>query len=427
MIPRPDQEIGVERLLKGSLLLADEPGCGKTAQVCLALSRLPLNYRVGIVVRQTLIPTWFRELDMWFPNHGFERWILGQPKPARFITHFETLAPYKNKKVKTPYLEVLVVDEAHDIKNRKAQRSNNVHRLAKTSGAVWLLTGSPVLNRADELWYLLHTIAPKMFTSYWQFVQKWQNAKPGKYGWVWDRHTNDPVALGKELSAYVLRRPLEGVPDCIRSVVPLEMTTTQRKLYKDVSKQLRTEIEGGNPITITNLLTRTTRLRQISVTPRIVGVAEDGIKFRWLQERIDDTDDKIVLFSQWSTPLKQLEVPLAKHGYSLVTGDTKPEDRETIINDWRTSDKRILALTQGIGGVGLTLTESATVILLDESWTPNENDQAISRLVRHGQKRKVVAYIPRCVDSVEEHVADLNFEKRVAADTIMEQLEKWAK
>ena len=399
-------------------------GLGKTVQVAYALSVLKPN-KVKIVCPLSMVNTWLTELEKWWPEGGFSKC----PGGNRVILHYEGL------KAASP-ADVIIFDEAHRLKNRKSQRSKTARQLSSKSGRVWLLTGTPIMNRAEEMWHLLHLIAPKQFTSYWNFVYEHCLTAPSRWsssGVEILPGVRNEQSFARMLAPHSLRRTkLEvklDLPKVTRQEHWLDMLPEQAALHKEILSELKVEICQGQKLTIYNTLTRTIRARQCATDPRVLGVSFSGCKQQALADLLEGLDEKVIVFSQWSKPLHSLfnEVRQGKskeRSHYWLHGQQSEVVRSMEITSWRKSkEPSVLLATIGAGGVGLTLTEASTVIFLDTTWVPAEIEQAIARVDRVGQEKPVTVHFLLAKGSVEQAVWKLLGQKTKMVEAINAEIE----
>lgn len=426
----PYQISGVQRLVKGSCLLLDEMGLGKTVEVAVALRYLQPE-RVLIACPKTLIPVWLEELEKWYPGSEFQYTPSSGYVPnrgiVRRVTNYERLSEYTKAR-----FDCFVIDEGQAVKHRRAQRSGFARQIANASSVTWILTGTPISNRADEIWHLLYLTDRKSFGSYWRFVNQWCATKESR----WSKSGIEILphlkvgcekAFAEMLSKYSIRRTKREVglqlPAVTRQTLWLEMEPEQKRLHDDLMQELLVEIEEGKTLTVLNVLARTVHARRCAVSPLLLGSKCEGVKFDALQTLLDGLNgEHSVVFSQWTEPFQRYSNLRKPEAYYL-TGLQSPKDREKNIADWRENGGPLFA-TIGTGGVGLTLTEAATVIFLDTPWVPTEIEQAIARLDRVGQKRPVNVYFLQCKDSVEEQVVRALGDKERLITLVNEELRK---
>lgn len=411
------QKTGVERLLAGSLLLCDEMGLGKTVMVCEALRQLAPK-RAIIICPLSLKSMWEDTLHKCYP-------FWWETTKVYTFYHART-AISENVDYPEP-IDVLIVDEAHFIKNKKAERGVQIKQLARLSKKTWLLTATPMPNNAAELWNPLSCIEPQTFKSYWNFVQAWCNVLPNphsKLGYEVAPGVRDEKEFAAMLAPRMLRRTKEVVglqlPKVTRQTIRMDCTVPQRRLYNEVMRELLVEVTHGKTLTIQNAAVRTLRARQVCVSPTILGGTDWGQKFAALHQLLENQLVRPVIFSQWSGALELVQES-GVDGYFLHGGLTT-QARDHILTAWRLDTKPLLA-TIGVGGVGLNLVESDTCIFLDVPWVPAEIEQAIARLDRIGQKKPISVVFLQTRGTIEEVVEKTLGNKAAMVDAINTEIE----
>lgn len=408
----PYQEAGVTRLLLGNCILADEMGLGKTVEA------LTAAFRGGY--RQITVVCPLAAVSVWQEHINKIEGPLGEIE----IVPYSQLAkcPIKGS--------LLIVDEAHYVKNRKALRTKAIKRLAKGYGGCWLLTGTPYVNHAADYWSLLSICYPKDFKSYWRYVDMWCCSE-------WSPFTashkkilpgaKDPARFSSMLSKYVLRRTKEQVglelPPVTEVVIPIEMTRDQQMYHKQALKDVLLEIKEKNWF-LPNAAVAYTRARQIAVDPRILGAKEGGGKIQALADMCEE-GERLIVFSEF---VEALKIANSTYPGYLYHGGLTSRQRGISLQNWRCDpEMKPLYMSRAAGGFSLTLTESAACVFLDEPWTSTDREQAVARLVRIGQTRPVTVYSLRAVGSVEEHVLALQTGKRDAIMAVHNYLLRGAK
>lgn len=176
-----------------SFLLADEMGLGKTIQ---SMTVAALDFDAGWAKRVLVLTpapikfNWDQDLEL---HTLFDVVVLDGPpeKRAKMLDDFDADVLIVNYDLLHKHLDqfndmnfdIVICDEAHALKNPKAVRTKAVHKLQ--AKRFFMLTGSPVLNRADELWSILHRIDPSAFPSYWKFINRYCNT-PDAPVWMAD-------------------------------------------------------------------------------------------------------------------------------------------------------------------------------------------------------------------------------------------------
>lgn len=426
MIPQlyPYQLQGVEFLTSTPrALLADEMGLGKTVQAIIALRTVS---PILVVCPASIIGVWEREFSKWDSTRQVTS-LIG-PLPQRRQTLLSkgldvVLVNYEVVAKLLPDLQrvrwgALALDEAHRVKNRRAQVTKAVQSLSRSIPRIIELTGTPILNRPDDLWALLNVLSPSQFRSYWKFVERYCSVFWNGFGWEVGG-PRDPEGLAQALAPFYLRREktevMKDLPEKIVSQVWVPLEGTQRREYSEMKRTLTALLDSGERVSALAVVSQLLRLRQICVDPNILvdGGSEplSGAKARALLDLLEGRDGgKVVIFSQWSRAVRAAYSLLEERGIPtlIMTGDTPQLVRAMIVDQFQTDPYiKVLALTIGVGGLGLTLTAADTAIFLDKSWTPALNTQAQDRLHRVGQTSTVWVYEILAQETVEEYVEDL--------------------
>lgn len=435
----PYQRAGVQFLQwTGRALLADDMGLGKTVQA-LKTCALRGDERVLVVCPNSLKANWEEEVLKW--TEYTPTVVRGSPEQR-----LETLEEFENGALIINYallrvdkkptedlsrllkmdIATLILDEAHNIKNRKAQRTKGIHKLAKQVRYLIELTGTPIMNRVPELWSLLHTIDPVRYSSYWQFVKRHANARPGQFGWIVEDHATDPKALQSEIEDIVLRREKREVRKDLPEVTYIDrhitMGSEQQRLYREMEENMVAEISEMEQLVAPVILSQITRLRQIAVSPKLVGGETLGAKFEALLDIVNGTNQKIVIFSQFAEAIKLVAEQLE---CEYFIGETKEEKRSEMVNKFQEDEQmQILATTMQVGGVGLNLTSASMVIFLDKHWTPATNRQAVDRVYRHGQENPVTVISLLMEGSVEGWIEEVLQDKKNIHDEVINYIEE---
>jgi len=431
----PYQLEGVKFLLDTErALLADEMGLGKTIQAiaaCQARNAKPIL----IICPNTLKWTWKTEIEKWHPGASWaivegdktSRLACIREKAQYTIVNFEMLAYDRSAKqqvwgedvsllVKTKW-DTIIIDEAHRIKNRKAQVTKAVHKLK--SRYMYELTGTPILNRAEELWSLLNILYPSVFTSYWRFVERY--CEMTNNGWGWQVGVLRPEMypeLKMILDGFSLRRLKSNVLKSLPGKLPVEqiwirLSGQHRDIYDKMEQDMYAELSTGNVITAPIVLAQITRLKQIAIDPTImlnIDESLSGPKVDALFEIIDNTEEKVVVFSQFARVVDRLGLACNSKGikYVKITGEVTGSDREVAVQTFQ-ADPAYRVFLCGIksGGVGITLTAAHIAVFMDKYWSPAINWQAQERLDRIGQTEKVSVIEILASDTIEERIEQM--------------------
>jgi superfamily II DNA or RNA helicase len=374
------QRHGVEWLAsQDSALLADDMGLGKTIQ---ALVAAPEGSPILVVCPAVAKGVWVREAERWRPDlepvllsgRGSFQW----PRSGEMVVINYDILP--KSAGPAPEGVVVIADEAHAIKNAKAQRTQKFRDIADAAraagGVVWLLTATPLLGKPPELWSLLVAMDRIPFSGFKQFAYM-MGGEQGQWGWEWTGTPEPEVA--ERLRPLMLRRmKTEVLTD-----LPAKRYETLEVPFKGKKRELDAAIKKWDTLGKPNQLPPFEALSNARAT-----LAEAKIPaLISLVEEYEEAEEPIVVFSAYRAPIDTLGM---REGWATITGDTPPDERARIEAAFQRGELKGVAATIQAGGVAITLTRASNAIFNDLDWTPALNRQAEDRIYRIGQDRGVL-------------------------------------
>lgn len=423
--PYPYQEDAIEMAwdLSG-FLLADEMGLGKTVVQMEELRRRSLeldNMRTLVVCPKSVISVWVDHGEMFGfkPQVHLPRNATGIPTGAMVITNWDQLRV--NPVYKKYSWTYVVADEAHNAKNRKTKRTKALWTISSRYKRA--LTGTPIINRPDEIWAILHWLYPTEFRSYWKFFEEYVDYEKHPYHqYRIIKGAKNAEQLKHVLSKFMIRRTkkevLTELPDKYYEKIVVDLTSTQRRQYEDMRKDALAWV-GKNedkPLAAKMVVAQLMRLRQMAAGTADVTYLEDGTlkvrihepspKIDALMDLLEGTDKPVVVFTNFRGVVRMVEERCAKAGITCVslTGTTPDKERAEHIERFQKGGARVFVGTIRAGGVGITLHRASTVVFLDRSWSPADNSQAEDRLHRIGQKNAVQVIHVDAARTVDQQV-----------------------
>lgn len=431
----PFQGSGVSWLApRKKALLGDDMGLGKTVQ---ALCAAPVGAPIVVVCPAVAKGVWVREAKRFRPDltpvalsgRGSFRWA----QPGEMIIVNYDILPGEKAAQKgfaatlpadlmvAPKSTVLIADEAHALKASGTHRTSQFRALRDAAlaadGRVWLLTATPILNRAPELWAVLQAMgaAREVFGTYENYKRLW-NATDGRYGVEWGGPTAD---VATRLQTIMLRRMKHEVlpqlpAKTIRDIEVNGLSASTKKLCDAALTAL--EALGVNVAKTVALVestqNKTLAFEQISQARAALATAKLAAAIEMV-DAFEDAGEPVVVFSAHRAPIDVLG---QRAGWAVITGDTAPDKRTAIENAFQAGQLKGVACTIKAGGVAITLTKACNALFIDEEWTPALNAQAQDRVYRIGQSRGVV--ITRLVAShaLDRRIAALLAEKTEIID-----------
>ena len=427
---RSYQLIGVNYLLSLSEMnfggiLADEMGLGKTIQI-IAFLLYKKGKKSLVVTPTSLIYNWKEEFEKFAPDlkigiiHGSKssrnKILENKDEYDILITTYGTI---KNDIdfYKSEVFDYCIIDEAQNIKNPKAQNTKVIKEIkAKVKFA---LTGTPIENSLVELWSIFDFIMPGYLFDEKKFKQKFVNRS--------EREIDELKSL---INPFILRRLKRDVitelPEKIEKKYYVPMTTEQKLAYKNYMKEVKLKLKTGEDDNIT-IFSYLTRLRQICQDPILVNkdYTGDSGKLNVALEIIEEVikeDNKILVFSQFTSVLKKIEEELNKRNIvsKYLDGYTRAKERIRLVSDFNESkESGVFLISLKAGGTGLNLTSAKFVMHMDPWWNPAIEDQATDRAHRIGQKNVVEVIKLIAKDTIEEKVVQLQEEKREIINSVM--------
>lgn len=406
---------GVKLMTKwGRAILADPTGIGKTGQAI--MSAVQTGERpVLVVANKSLIPQWARAIREW----AGEDQIIGVietkrkiPQADWLLTNYEVLL-----KRDLPKYPTLIVDEAHKIKNRKAQRTKAVWKLARSAKNVWLLTGTPMTNRPHEIWSLLRCLYPKKYSSFWRWVNYYCETSNNGFGIEIGGIKKDRLEeFQEEMAGVMIRRDksILNLPPLSEEVVYLQLERRQEKLYVEMLRDMMTLI-GDNLVISPNVLTQLLRLRQLALSPRLLGDKSDSNKTKYIKDLLEDygRDEKFIIFSTFSEYVKELETALYKFNPVSIYGDKSRDERDQAVQRIQHDPAtRVIIGTYEAMGEGLDMQSASQVVMADLPWTPDKLEQAYSRAYRRGQTAEVHVRYLLSEGTVDTYIWDVLGDKK---------------
>ncbi len=380
----------------------------------------------------------------WCTHEHFFTQLTTIEEPFIVVTHYHL---FMNKSKVLPLLlgkkwQFILVDEAHRLKNRNGQWTKNIKKLKLLSGGYkHIMTGTGFINSPDELWSLLNFCDPKDFSSYWRFRRHFCDEEIDRgYSKVVGIKRSRRAAFRKmREDCSVLRTMQEVHPDIaepIKRTIPVQLTSVQLRMYKEIVNDLRTLDQQGYAISSPNVVAQLGRLRQICVaTPELledyydpklerrvqkIRLVEPSVKIDVAMDFLDalswdeEQKDQVVIYSCFVDPLKLLEkrLQVAHIPYLWMQAEHDDSERYKLWHDtWPTKTHQVFMSTISLGSEVINLSSAQYVVFLDKSWSPKDNEQAVSRLWRPGQTGVVEAVDITADNTVDQYIIQTNIRK----------------
>jgi len=417
-------------------ILADEQGVGKTPQALVAARNLTQG-RILVVAPKTAAEVWIDHAADWLGEEaktyqGMTRAYEDLDNASIVVTNYHLL---KEVVARHPHWSLIIYDEAHKLRNRERK---TLYGVASKVSSMYLffLTGTPIFSSAADLWPLLHIINPKYFQSYWGFARTWTHIHQEQYGprtVTKVEGVKDPKRLQYLLNkeGFMIRRLKRDVmpelPPKQRVEWTLQMNPRQATAYKQLTKELFIELEGtkeGQILLVPSKLALITRLRQLLVSPRLLGLDFEGAAIEALTEQLGESQDAALVFTPFAEALPLLEEAMAKIGRETRTirggmNERKLDENIKWFQSYRGSREPVL-LSSLLMGTSWTATRATQAYFLGYDWSPSNNFQAEDRLHRFGQKSATTVYYYVHRGTVDEHLMDILDKKVTVAKLVLD-------
>ncbi|MCY0896357.1 MAG: SNF2-related protein [Alicyclobacillaceae bacterium] len=435
--PLPHQVTAAKKVLqdlRGRAILADEVGLGKTIEAGLVLKEYLLRglaRKILLLVPTSLVLQWSRELNQKFriaahPQRHMADWkrdiVVGSIDSAKREPHRSELLSEE--------WDVVLVDEAHKLKNRKTKNWDLVNRLSKKY--VLLLTATPIQNDLDELHALISLLRPGQLGSHQEFAEKHVSSKRKVKNPQELRHTVGKVLIRNRRGESGVYLPKRDVETCYVQLSPEELC-----LYDSIQAFLRSEYQQrvSRKKSVLPLLTlqrevcSSTYAAMISVEKMMrkasdTSDVEDFAQFMHLASQIrvftkveraielcNQAPGKCIIFTEFRATQDYLLYRLKQCGIPTVLfrGGYKKSKK-----DWMTDlfekKAKVLVATES-GGEGINLQFCNEMINLDLPWNPMRLEQRIGRIHRIGQTSICKIHNLVTEGTLEEHIVQILMEK----------------
>lgn len=381
------QEWGVKYILhQKKVLLGDEMGLGKTIQAIAAMVSLQNtgSSHFFVVCPAGVLANWCREITQHsclkpikihgqLKNEFFEEWLTNG---GVGVTTYDTL-----KKLKIPEsmpLHMLVVDEAHYIKNPAAARTSRVCKLCDYTDHILFMTGTALENNIDEMIGLMYILNPEIAD------------RAEKFAFM----ANVPEFMGVIAPVYYRRKRedvLEELPDLVEKQDWVRLCAQE-------------EIEYDFSLCTRNFH----KIRQVSYNVEDISNSSKIARLLELVEEAKAENRKVIIFSNYLDTITKVCKCLEWDVYGPIYGGVSPKQRQEIVDEFNSSIGSTVLLSQIVaGGVGLNIQSASVIILCEPQLKPSIENQAISRAHRMGQARNVIVHRLLALNTIDERIMEI--------------------
>mgnify|MGYP003630375025 FL=1 len=343
---------------------------------------------------------------------------------------------------------LMAIDESTTIKSSTASRTKNILKLRDLAKYRRILTGSPVTKSPLDLYTQCYFLDPYLldFQSYYSFKSRYAIIKRQNMG----SHSFDQIVgyqrldeLNHKLNQFsfrVLKKDCLDLPEKVYTKRYVTMTKEQKQIYDQMRDHALTFLQSGEVITATSALAQMIKLHQITCGHVTTEVEENDIRIqeipnnriKVLNEALEEVDGKVIIWATYVHDIRKIEQSLKeKYGTKAVEtfyGGTASDDRQEIVTRFqdKEDDLRFLIANPRVGGYGLTLTASHTVIYYSNNYDLEIRMQSEDRTHRIGQTNKVT-YIDLMVEKTVDEliIKSLRNKINLASQVLGEKFKEW--
>jgi len=438
----PFQRAGIAYALgRPSTLIADEMGLGKTIQAIGVMNADASIGSVLVVCPASLKLNWKREIEKWTTRGLTVAVADGKHLPSGVnvvVANYDILYKHEAALAASPF-DLLVVDEAHFVKNPKARRSRQVYALAKAARRRLFLTGTPIVNRPAELWPIVNCLDPARWPKFFSFARRYCNAFHNGFGWDFTGAAHLEELQERLRSSIMVRRlkadVLAELPAKRRQVIELAANGASAAVsreraafeaHEEAIEDLRVKAElakADGPeayaAAVRALQDRTrVAFEEISVVRHETALAKVPAVLEHLETATES--GKVVCFAHHRDVVAAIAA--AYPGRSVViNGETSIEDRQAAVDAFQTRPEIVLFIGSiGAAGVGITLTAASHVVFAELDWVPGNVTQAEDRCHRIGQRESVLIQHLVLEDSLDARLAKTLVAKQEVIDRALD-------
>lgn len=429
---------------KGRALLADEMGLGKTIQAIAYTARHPEFKHITVVCPNYLKTNWKNEFYMLTGQTAEIATANYFPEGSRIvIINYDIVSKFKKQLIKQKS-DLLIIDEAHFIKNKKTIRTKAVKSIAIHSPKILALTGTPIENKPSDIYVVMKILNEFLFPNEWSFLHTYCGPKNNGFGWQFNGATNTDKLHSILVENIMIRRlkkdVLQELPDKQYTRLLFEINNrdeynevlhdfvayVKNKVEIDYHKKLSEYFNSGliefNKNKLKELqekagekalpIAQIEVLKQLSTKGKLKGIIE------WV-ENFFESKGKLVLFCDHIFVIDALMAYFSKIAVK-VDGRCKLEERDVAVQAFQTNKKVKLFIGNSAAQTGLTLTAASDIGIIEFPWNPAVLSQRIDRIHRIGQKNAVNVYYFLGEDTIDVDILILLGEKESIAKSIID-------
>lgn len=368
-------------------ILGDEMGLGKTVQALAAVAHMAAKgqTRFLVVCPASVQINWINEIRKHTTLDPHSLHGAGRDTAMRHwrgtggiaVTTFNTLGRLDG--IAADGIAMVVVDEAHYVKNPESKRSRDVAQVLSQAQRALFLSGTPMENRVEEFRNLVSYLQPRLSR---------------------DLDATDVVTGAKRFR---------------RTVAPVYLRRNQEDVLTELPEKIETEAWVHFTPADDAAYAATVRARNLMQMRQAAFHSPDSAKLERLAEIVDEAREdgrKVVVFSNFLNVLKAIHTRLGLAVVGQLTGSVQPAARQQLVDSFARREGHAVLLSQiEAGGVGLNVQAASVVIIAEPQWKPSTEEQAIARAYRMGQVRKVQVHRLLAKGSVDDRLREVQQRK----------------
>ena len=380
-------------------LLGDEMGLGKTVQAIASMAALAAagKSHFMVVCPASVLINWCREVKKFSDLevtkvHGNDEQALlhWRENGGVAVTTFESISRFSlPEKFK---ISMVVVDEAHYVKNPEAMRTKALVKLLQHTEYTLFMSGTPLENKVEEMCFLVSCLQP-------QIARELEEVK----------FLSTAEQFRQQLAPVYLRRTRESVlqelPDLIEKEQWCDLGEQEKRDYRDA-------VLSGNFMAIRQVSWQVDDLKNSSKAQRLLELCDQA----------KEQGRKVIVFSFFRSTIQKVMELLGERCTEPISGDISPQRRQEIVDAFsKAEDGTVLVSQVQAGGTGLNIQSASVIIFCEPQIKPSIENQAIARAYRMGQVRDVLVYRLLADDTIDESMLELLKTKQLQFDSFADE------
>ena len=407
--PMDHQKLAIEKLVANErFILADDMGLGKTTSTVIA-SLESGSKKILVICPASLKINWYREIQNYTDRSisivEGKKWESADFVIVNYdiIKNFHDSENVENSVIVKENFDLVIIDEAHYIQNKKAARTQLCNDVANKIGKVWLLTGTPLTSRPINYFNLLELVDSPVAQNWMAYVRRYCDGFQFRAGnrKIWNVNGSSNLEELRDRTQHTILRRLKeeilDLPDKIITPIYLDLKSdTYKALMGEYFDWYRNNEESKS---LALQFSKLMKVRQIISQEKIKNTIE-------IANSSIDQEKKVIIFTNFTDTLNQF-VDYFKKDCVYLDGFQNDDKVKVFVGNLKAA------------GVGITLTAAEVVIMNDLSFVPSDHSQAEDRAYRIGQNKGVSIYYPIFENTIEGKIYDILSRKKNIFETVM--------